>query len=67
MKIGDNIATNHTHVTIDIRIIAEYGVRVQSVTRSLQHQVQYSIERTTGYTVDGVTVHVSGLRVTNDD
>jgi len=67
VKIENGIATNRTHVTIDIHIIAEYGVRVQAVTSSLQRQVQYSIERTTGYTVDGVTVHVSGLRVTNDD
>jgi uncharacterized alkaline shock family protein YloU len=55
------------HVSVSIHIIAEYGVRVQAVTSSLQHQVQYSIERATGYIVDAIHVHVSGLRVTNAD
>lgn len=54
-------------VTVSIHVIAEYGVRVQAVTSSLQHQIQYSIERATGYAVDGINVHVSGLRVTNAD
>ncbi len=55
------------HVTVSAHIIAEYGVRIQAVTGSLQHQVQYSIERSTGYVVDGVCVHVSSLRMTNED
>lgn len=55
------------HVTVSVHIIAEYGVRIQAVTGSLQHQVQYSIERSTGYAVDGVCVHVSSLRMTNED
>lgn len=55
------------HLTVSIHIIAEYGVRIQAVTSSLQHQIQYSIERSTGYVVDGVSVHVSSLRITNED
>jgi uncharacterized alkaline shock family protein YloU len=66
VKITDG-ADGLKHVTISIHIIAEYGVRIQAVTSSLQHQIQYCIERSTGYTVDSVSVHVSGLRVTNED
>lgn len=66
IKLNDD-ASDHTHVTVDVNIIAEYGVRIQSVTSSLQHQIQYSIERSTGYTVDAIHVHVSGLRVTNEN
>ena len=55
------------HVAITVHIIAEYGVRVRAVTNSLQHQIQYGIERSTGYAVDAVNVHVSNLRVTNAD
>lgn len=55
------------HVTVSINIIAEYGVRIQAVTSSLQHQIEYSIQRSTGYVVDGVSVHVSSLRITNED
>ncbi len=53
------------HVTVDVHVIMEYGVRVSSVTGSLQHQVSYQISHSTGFVVDVVRVHVAGLRVTN--
>ncbi|MBO9344166.1 MAG: Asp23/Gls24 family envelope stress response protein [Chloroflexi bacterium] len=59
--------TGTKRVTVDIHIIAEYGVRIPAVTSSLQHQVRYNIERSTGYIVDAVNVHVTGLRVTHAD
>ena len=67
VKLSEGVADGQTHVVVDIHIIAEYGVRIQSVTGSLQHQIEYSIERSTGYAVDAVGVHVSSLRVTNAD
>jgi uncharacterized alkaline shock family protein YloU len=67
IQISEPGADGVRHVTVSIHIIAEYGVRVQAVTSSLQHQVQYSIQRATGYVVDTILVHVSGLRVTNAD
>jgi uncharacterized alkaline shock family protein YloU len=56
-----------TRVTVDIHIIVEYGVRIHAVTSSLQHQVSYCIEHSTGYQVDAVNVHVAGLHVTHED
>lgn len=56
-----------THITVTLHVIVEYGVRIRSVTSSLQHQVAYHIQRSTGYAVDAVYVHVSGLRVTDAD
>ncbi len=67
IQITDNPTTGNKHVAVTIYIIAEYGVRIQAVTSSLQHQIRYSIERSTGYAVDAVNVHVTGLRVTNED
>jgi|GEM_PF-2035650 len=67
VTIMDGSTDDQTHVQVEIHIIAEYGVRIQSVTGSLQHQIEYSIERSTGYKVDAVNVHVSSLRVTNAD
>ena len=67
VKLSEDAADGRTHVVVDIHIIAEYGVRIQSVTSSLQHQIEYSIERSTGYAVNAVGVHVSSLRVTNAD
>ena len=56
-----------THVTVNIHVTVEYGVRINAVITSLQHQISYSIERSTGYAVDAVNVHVAGLRVTHED
>ena len=52
------------HVTVNAHVIAEYGVRLQSVIASLQHQISYAIEHATGYTVDAVHIHIAALRVT---
>ncbi|PJF48779.1 MAG: Asp23/Gls24 family envelope stress response protein [Chloroflexi bacterium] len=67
IQITDHPTTGNKHVAVTIHIIAEYGVRIQAVTRSLQQQIRYSIERSTGYAVDAVHVHVTSLRVTNAD
>ncbi|MCS7056853.1 MAG: Asp23/Gls24 family envelope stress response protein [Thermoflexales bacterium] len=67
IQITDNPTTGAKHVTVTVHIIAEYGVRIQAVTSSLQQQIRYSIEHSTGYVVDAVNVHVTGLRVTNED
>ena len=56
-----------THVTINVHIMVEYGVRINAVISSLQQQIRYYIEHSTGYTVDAVNVHVSGLHVTHED
>ncbi|GIV84059.1 MAG: hypothetical protein KatS3mg052_1066 [Candidatus Roseilinea sp.] len=67
IQITDNPTTGNKHVVVTIHIIAEYGVRIQAVTSSLQQQIRYSIERSTGYAVDAVHIHVTGLRVTHAD
>jgi uncharacterized alkaline shock family protein YloU len=64
----DNTTSDlETHITVTLHVIVEYGVRIRSVTSSLQHQIAYQITRSTGYIVDAVYVHVSGLRVTESD
>ncbi len=67
IQLREDRLTDNKRVTIDIHIIAEYGVRIPAVTSSLQHQIRYNIERSTGYSVDAVNVHVTGLRVTHAD
>ncbi len=67
VQIKDDPLTGNKRVTVHIHIIAEYGVRIPAVTSSLQHQVRYNLERSTGYVVDAVNVHVTGLRVTHAD
>ena len=50
-----------THVTVDIHLIVEYGVRIEAVVDSVRHQIAYRIERSTGFCVDAVNVHVVKL------
>jgi uncharacterized alkaline shock family protein YloU len=62
VKLSDG-PDGRVHAAIDVHVIAEYGVRLQSVISSLQHQISYAIEQSTGYAVDSVKVHVAGIRV----
>lgn len=55
------------HVRIDAHVIVEYGVRIDAVINSLQHQISYTIQHSTGYIVDAVNVHVASLRITHAD
>jgi len=50
-----------THVNVDAHLIVEYGVRVEAVADSVQHQISYRIERSTGFAVDSVNVHIVRL------
>lgn len=50
-----------THVVVDVHIVVEYGIRIEAVADSVQHQVAYRIERSTGFAVDAVSVHVVKL------
>jgi uncharacterized alkaline shock family protein YloU len=53
-------------VKVDIHIIVEYGVRILAVTNSLHHQIQYSVEHSTGFCVEEIHIHVDAMRVTED-
>jgi uncharacterized alkaline shock family protein YloU len=55
------------HITVNIHVLVEYGVRINAVISSLQQQIKYGVEHSTGYIVDAVNVHVSGLHVTHED
>ncbi len=58
---------NQVLITVSIHVLVEYGVRISAVIGSLQHQVGYYIQHSTGYVVDAVNVHVSGLHITHED
>ena len=54
-------------VNVTAHVIVEYGVRISAVISSLQGKIAYVIQHSTGYTVDSVNIHVSGLHVTHED
>ena len=62
----DDNSQGRKRVKVDIHIIVDYGVRIPAVTNSLQHQIEYSIEHSTGYKLEEIHIHVAGVRVSGE-
>ena len=50
-------------ITIDVYVIVEYGVRIRTVAESVQHTVQFHVEKALGLPVRAVNVYIQGLRL----
>jgi uncharacterized alkaline shock family protein YloU len=59
----DAQSQGHKRVSVDIHIIIDYGVRIPAVTNSLAHQIEYSIQHSTGYKLEEITIHIVSVRV----
>jgi uncharacterized alkaline shock family protein YloU len=60
---GVRVTTSGDEVTIDLYIIVEYGISIQTVCNSVLDTVKYSIESLFGIHVANINVHVQGVRV----
>jgi uncharacterized alkaline shock family protein YloU len=54
-------------INIEVHIIVEFGTRINSVAESVKNTVRYHVEKALGLKVNSVSVHVAGLRVSNND
>lgn len=59
--IGVNVEADG--IVIDLHIIIEYGMNINSVCRSIVNRVRYTIEKSVGLKVSRVNVRVEGVRV----
>ena len=50
-------------IIIDVYVIVEYGIRIRSVAESVQHTVQFHVEKALGLPVRAVNVYIQGLRL----
>jgi len=50
-------------VVVNMQIIAEYGVAIQSVCDNMQDKIKYDIEQMTGLKVKSVNVFVLGIKL----
>ena len=50
-------------VSIDLHIVAEYGINIAAICESIMSTVKYKVEESCGLTVERVNVFVEGLRV----
>ncbi len=63
MAKGIGVGVKDSGITVDIHIIIQYGMNINSVCRSIVNRVRYNIEKTAGLRVNRVNVRVEGVRV----
>ena len=64
---GVSVNYDGEDIDIEIRIIVEYGTRINSVAESVANTVRFHVERAMGLKVNNINVHVAGLRISNAD
>ena len=60
---GINITVQDDGVVIEMNIIVEYGININTICKSIVNNVRYSIENSVGIKVKQVNVRVEGVRV----
>ncbi len=50
-------------LSLDIHIIVEYGVNINTISNSIINNVKYQLSRMTGLEVEQVNIYVEGFRV----
>jgi len=58
---GVRVAVNEESITVDLSILVKYGSSVQEVAKAVQNSVATAIENTSGFHLEAVNVHVSGV------
>lgn len=65
--LGVDVDFDGVHINIDLYVIIEYGTRIKSVASSVRNTVRYNVEKALGMSVNQVSVHVQGLRISDYD
>ena len=61
VRFGDD------HITIDVHVVLEHGLRITEVAHSIMETVKFAVERPLGLRVVQVNVNVLALRVDGGD
>ena len=54
------------HVTIDLYVVLEHGLRISEIAHNIMSNVKFAVERTLGMPVVRINVNVQALRVSRD-
>lgn len=54
------------HVTIDLYVVLEHGLRISEIAHNIMSNVKFAVEQTLGLPVVRVNVNVQALRVSRD-
>lgn len=63
LRKGVRLHRRDDKVSFDLYVIVEAGINIAEVAHNLVEQVKYMVESSTGLKVEGVQVHVQGVRV----
>ncbi|MCC8160177.1 MAG: Asp23/Gls24 family envelope stress response protein [Oscillospiraceae bacterium] len=63
MSKGINLSIEDDGVVIELHLIVEYGININTVCKSIVNRVRYTIENAVGIKVNRVNVRVEGIRV----
>lgn len=66
-KRGVVVRTDSAHITVDLYVVLEYGLRVSEIAHNVMSNVKFAIERTVGVPASYVNVHVQALRTSSID
>ena len=60
---GVHVTTSNGEISLEIHVIAEYGVNLSAISSNISENVKYAVESMVGCSVKNVDVHVDGVRV----
>jgi uncharacterized alkaline shock family protein YloU len=60
---GVYVRFGRDHVTIELYVVLEYGLRITTIAHNIMQNVKFAVERTLGLRVVQVNVNVQALRV----
>lgn len=60
---GVVVSLNENSVDIDLYIVVGYGTRISEIARNVTGKVRYVVESSTGLKVNGIHIHVQGVKV----
>ncbi|MDD2190116.1 MAG: Asp23/Gls24 family envelope stress response protein [Eubacteriales bacterium] len=64
---GIKVNQNEEGISIDIYIIAEYGVKIPEVAWDIQENVKREVENMTDAAVKAVNIHVQGVHFADEE
>ena len=60
---GIKVFVDGNSAVVELHIIVEFGVNIQSICKSIANRVRYNLEGSAGIPVKSVNIRVEGIRV----
>lgn len=60
---GIKVAKSDGGAVVELHVVVEFGINIQSVCKSIASRVRYTLESVTGVPVKSVNIRVEGIRV----